>query len=46
MTKEALNMDDEEVHPSFDLDSSMKSETGNVIDQFCGEWVYQLDSDD
>ena len=46
MTEEALNTDDEEVDPSFDLDSSMKSETGHVIDQFCDEWVCQLDTDD
>ena len=46
MTKEELNMDDEEVDPSFNLESSIKSETDHVIDQFCEEWVYQLDTDD
>ena len=46
MPEEALNTDIEGVDPSFDLDSSMKSETDHVIEQFCKGWVCQLDTDD
>lgn len=43
---EALDTDDEELDPSFDLDSSMKSDTDHLMDTFCEEWVAQLDWED
>lgn len=46
LSVEALDTDDEEIDPSFDLDSSMKSDTVHLVDTFCEEWVAQLDWED
>ena len=43
---EALNTDDETLDPSFDLNSSVKSDTQHQIETFCEEWVTQLSRDD
>ena len=43
---EAINMDDEALDSSFDLNSSMKSDTQHQIETFCEEWVTQLSRDD
>ena len=36
----------ESIDPSFDLDSSLISDAENIVDNFCEEWVFQLDRDD
>ena len=46
MSEEALDTEDETVDPSFDLDSSMKSDYDHKVEEFCEEWVLQLDRDD
>ena len=46
MPEDALDTDDEALHPSFDLDSSMKSDTNFVVDSFCEDWVCHLERDD
>lgn len=46
MEGEALNTDDETLDPSFDLDSSLTSDQDHLIENFCEDWVLQLDSDD
>ena len=43
MSEEALDTDDECKDPTFDLDESMKSDQ---IDEFCENWVLELDRDD
>jgi len=35
MSEEALDTDDEDVDPSFDLDLSMKADTDHTMEQFC-----------
>ena len=32
--------------PSFDLDSSLKSDNDFLVEKFCEDWVLQLDRDD
>ena len=46
MSEDALDTEDEPVDPTFDLDSSMKSDTDHIAETFCEEWVSQLDRDD
>lgn len=46
MSDSALDTDNESVDPSFSLDDSMKSDTDYFVDNFCEEWVIQLDRDD
>ena len=46
MSEEALDTDDEDIDPSFDLDSSMKADTDHTMEQFCEGWVSHLDRDD
>ena len=43
---EALDTDNESIAPSFDLDESMKSDTDYLVDNFCEDWVLQLDRED
>ena len=42
----ALDTDNEDVDPSFDLDASMKSDTDYMIESFCKDWISHLDRDD
>ena len=46
LSHEAENTDDEDANPSFDLNSSVKSDTQHQIETFCEEWVIQLSRDD
>ena len=46
MPEDALDTDDETVDPSFDLDSSIKSDVDHTVETFCEDWVCQLDRDD
>ena len=43
MSESALDTDNECIYSSFDLDSSLISDADYVIDNFCEEWVLQLD---
>ncbi len=46
MPDNALDTDDETVDPSFDLDSSMRSDVDHAVESFCEDWVCHLDRDD
>ena len=46
LSQEAANTDDEGQDPSFNLDSSLKSDTQHQIETICEEWVVQLSKDD
>ena len=46
MYEDTLNTDDDIVNPSFDLDASLMSECDHLVDNFCVDWVSQLDRDD
>ena len=46
MPDDALDTDDEAVDPSFDLDSSVRSDTDHIVETFCEDWVCHLDRDD
>ena len=37
MSEDALDTEDEAVDPTFDLDSSMKSDTDHIAETFCEE---------
>ena len=37
--KDALNIEDGEIDPTSDLDSSIKSDSGHIVESFCEEWV-------
>ena len=39
LSGDALNMEDENIDPSFDLDLSLKSDSNHIIDNFCEESV-------
>lgn len=39
ISEDALDTEDEDVDPSFDLDSSLKD---HMVDDFCEEWVLQF----
>lgn len=43
---EALDTDNEELDPSFDLDSSLRSDTDHMVDAFCEEWITSLSWED
>lgn len=43
---DALDTEDEEVDPSFELDSSMMSDTDYMVATFCEDWISHLDRDD
>ena len=43
---DALDTDDENVDPSFNLDCRMKSDSEHVTESFCDKWVTQLDWED
>ena len=45
LSHEAKDTDNEE-DPSFELDSSIKSDTHHLLDTFCEEWVAQLSRED
>ena len=45
LSHEAENTDDEEIDPSFELNSSIKTDTTYQIEMFCEEWVTQLSRD-
>ena len=45
LSDDALDTDNESVDPSFDLDSSLKSDNF-LVEKFCEDWVLQLDRDD
>ena len=46
MSGDALDTDDEAVDPSFDLDSSARSDIDHMVETFCEEWISHLDRDD
>lgn len=46
MSEEALDTEDESVDPTFDLDSSIKSDVDHIVKSFCKDWVSHLDRDD
>ena len=46
MSDDALDTEDEEKDPTFDLDSSMKQDIDHVTDSFCEDWATHLDRDD
>ncbi len=46
MPEDALGTDDKTVDPSFDLDSSMRSDVDHAVESFCEDWVCHLDRDD
>lgn len=37
--KDALDIEDGEIDPTSDLDSSIKSDSGHIVESFCEEWV-------
>jgi len=45
-SQEAANTEDELIDSSFDLDSSIKSDTSHQMEEFNEEWVAQLSRDD
>ena len=46
LSDEAIDTEDESVDPSFDIDVSIKSDSGYIADNFCEEWVTGLDWED
>lgn len=46
MSDDALDTENEELDPTFDLDASMKSDSDHLIETFCEDFVMQLDNDD
>ena len=46
MSEDALDTDDEAVDPSFDLDSSLKSDVEHLQDSFCDDWISHLERED
>lgn len=46
LSDDALDTEDEEVDPTFDLDASLRSDVDHIVDSFCEDWVLQLDRDD
>ena len=46
LSVEALDTEDEALDPSFDLDETVKSDTGHTRESFCEEWVTHLDWED
>lgn len=46
MSEDAPDSDDEAADPTFDLDSSMRSDVDYMVETFCEEFVSHLDRDD
>ena len=46
MSEDALDTDGEAVDPSFDLDSSMKSDADHLQESFCEDWISHLERED
>jgi hypothetical protein len=46
MSDDALDTEDEEKDPTFDLDSSLKEDKDHITDAFCEDWATHLDRDD
>lgn len=46
MSEDALDTDDEAVDPSFDFDSSMKSDADHLQESFCEEWISHFERED
>ena len=46
MSDDALDTEDEEKDPTFDLDSSLKEDKDHITDSFCEDWATHLDRDD
>lgn len=46
LSQEALNTDSKSVNPSFNLDTSVKSDDDFMVESFCENWVLQLGRDD
>ena len=46
MSDDALDTEDEAVDPSFDLNSSILSDSDYLVKNFCENWVLHLDNDD
>ena len=46
LSEDAIDTDNEDIDPSFDLDSSMLSDTDHMVDTFCDEWVSSLTWED
>ena len=42
LSDEALDTDNEEIDPSFDLDTSLRSDTDHMVETFCEDWVTSL----
>ena len=43
MSEDALDTENEEIHPTFDLDASIKSDSTYLIETFCDDWISQLE---
>ena len=46
MSDDALDTEDEEKDPTFDLDSSLKADKDHITNAFCEDWATHLDRDD
>ena len=46
MSEDALDTENEEIDPTFDLDASIKPKSAYLIETFCDDWISQLDWDD
>ena len=46
MSDDALDTEDQEKDPTFDLDSSLKEDKDHITDAFCEDWATHLDRDD
>ena len=46
MSDDALDTEDENADPCFDLDTSMKSYVEHLAENFCEDWVSHLERDD
>ena len=46
MSDDALDTENKDADPSFDLDASMKSDSDYMVERFCEDWISHLDRDD
>ena len=46
LSEDALDTEDEETDPSFDLNESVQCDDQHILDNFCEEWVTRLDRED
>ena len=46
LSHDALDTEDEETDPSFDLDSSIKLDSEHMMEKFCEDWVTHLSWED